>query len=290
MSRFDVYQAVTDRIIAALEAGTVPWHKPWTGGGPQNVKNGRLYRGINVWLLEMMAYGDPRWGTYKAIEAAGGQVRKGQHGTAIVLWKRVPKKPKPGEEDEHGSYFLLRYYNVFNAEQCDGFDPYVHEHDWEPIERAQEIVYEYAPGPSIGFGGSSAYYSPSNDHVQVPELNQFESPESYYSALYHELVHSTGHKSRLDRLEATGFGSGPYAKEELVAEMGSAMLQGIVGLDPPEQDMSAAYIANWLERLQNDHKLVVQAAAKAQAAVDLILGTTFEDSDSYDVRKEAVPA
>lgn len=284
----DVYQQVTDRIIAALEAGTVPWQRPWTGGGPVNVRTGRLYRGINVFLLELQGYGDPRWGTYKAIKEAGGYVRAKQHGTHIILGKRVMKRGKE-EGEENSSYFLYRSYNVFNAEQCENLQPLVDAPEFEPLERAESILYGY-PGPTISIGGGEASYSETTDIVRCPAPEHFPVRDNYYATLYHELVHSTGHKDRLARLEHTGFGSGPYAKEELVAEMGAAMLCGIAQLDP-HIDQSAAYIANWLQRLQHDKKLVVQAGALAQKACDLMLGTKFEEGFSgAENPKEAVPA
>jgi antirestriction protein ArdC len=267
----DVYQSVTDRIITSLEEGTVPWRKPWVGGGPRNVENGRLYTGINPFLLALTPYGDPRWGTYNAIKRVGGQVRRKEEHTKIVLLKRVNKRrDKKAPEVEPDSYFLFRYYNVFNAEQADGL-PELEDakFDNEPIERAEQIALGYI-GPTVTFGGDRAVYYPMTDMVRVPMLDQFMSAEAYYSTLYHELVHSTGHESRLDRLEGTGFGTGPYAKEELVAEMGAAMLCGMAGIE--NLDQSAAYIAHWLEPLRNDKKFVVSAAGMAQKASDLILG------------------
>jgi antirestriction protein ArdC len=295
MVRSDVYQHVTDTIVAALERGTVPWHKPWTGGGPQNVRTRKLYRGINVFLLEIAAvanqYGDPRWGTYKAIKEAGGQVRRGEHGTWIIFWKRIQKKRTEEDEERDGTYMLARAYKVFNAEQADGVKPMPEGNEWEPIERAEEIVRGFVPnGPLIQYGGSSAYYDQDRDLVACPKLEQFESPESYYRAQYHELIHSTGHPDRLDRLERCGFGSGPYAKEELVAELGSSMLAGIAGLTWPDDDAPAAYIANWLQALQDDRKLVVQSAALAQRASDLILGETFDEEILTHENREAVAA
>ena len=268
----DVYQSVTDRIIASLEEGTSPWRKPWVGGGPRNVETGRPYSGINVFLLTLAPYGDPRWGVYEAIKRAGGQVRRGEHHTKIVFLRRVNKRRSDGakEGDDPGSYFLFKYYNVFNAEQADGLPPFEDTaFDNEPIERAEQIALGYI-GPTVTFGGDRAFYSATTDMVRVPMLDQFESPEAYYSTLYHELVHSTGHESRLDRLESTGFGTGPYAKEELVAEMGAAMLCGKAGIE--NLDQSAAYVANWLGALRNDKKFVVSAAGKAQEAAELVLG------------------
>lgn len=272
MSPTDVYGAVTERILAALEEGVVPWKKPWVGGGPINVRSGRPYRGINVFLLGLSVYADPRWGTYKAVQEVGGQVRKGEHGTQVILWKPVTKRAKKdGEVDE--TYRLLRSYKVFNAEQCDNLPEFQTEFDNEPIERAQAIVDGYEAGPGILLGGGRASYSPAKDLVRCPELGQFRTAEGFYGTLYHELVHSTGHEKRLARIEPALFGTDPYAREELVAEMGAAMLCGIAGID--NEDESASYVGGWLKALQNDRKLVVTAAAAAQKAADLILGTTF---------------
>lgn len=279
MTRQDVYTQVTERIIAALESGTVPWLKPWRSvdGVPRNVRTGRPYRGVNVWLLDLAGFGDPRWGTYRAIQEAGGQVRKGERGTSIILWKPVRR----GEDDERADYLLLRSYTVFNAEQCDGLPELERETEspFTPDERAEGIVRGYRLGPAVIHGASAAYYQPSTDVVRMPDPEHFTSCSGYYRTLFHELIHSTGHESRLKRLEPALFGTDPYAKEELVAELGASMLAGIAGLDGAELedvDQSAAYIASWIRRLRDDRKLIVQAAAQAQKGADRILGTTFE--------------
>lgn len=326
MTKESVYQAVTDRIIEAIEQGGVaPWRKPWRNGGPVQIRNGRAYRGINVFLLSLMPYGDPRWGTFKAMKEAAvrqarsegrtiiekivkrgrntvttyfeeidgkeelfrGGVRKGEHGTSIILWKPVKRKPKPGEDESlDDGYLLLKSYSVFNVEQCDDMPPLPEAREHEPIERAEEIANGFV-GPTVDFGGDRAAYSPSLDFVKIPIPENFESGEAFYSTLFHELIHSTGHESRLNRLESTQFGSGPYAKEELVAEMGAAMLCGMAEID--NLDQSASYVSGWLERLQNDPKLVVQAAALANKAADLILGEKFDSQDPENV-VEAVAA
>lgn len=314
MTRSDVYQQVTDRIIAALEAGTVPWRKPWTGGGPVSIK-GRPYRGINTFLLSLMHYADPRWGTFKAMKEAAvklaesegreivvvseharakttyyevvdgqrvpflGGVSKGEKATHVILWKPVKR-----HDEEETSYMLLKSYPVFNAEQCEGLPELVLERDHVPLAAAEHIVNGYV-GPAIS-GGQMAAYSETLDLVVMPKAESFLAPEGYYSTFFHELVHSTGHKERLNRLESGGYGTGPYAKEELVAEMGAAMLCGVAGIE--NLDQSASYIDGWLRPLQHDPKLVVQAAAQAQKGADLILGTTFEDSPEAKNQKEAL--
>jgi antirestriction protein ArdC len=330
MTKADVYQSVTRQIIAELEQGTVPWRKPWVGGYPVNVDHGRRYRGINTFLLNLVAglnnYGDSRWGTFNAcrkvaiaeakrqgreivveiqmrrgrpVEVAyeivngekiffRGGVRKGEKSTSIILWKRTPpSKQKLLNDPDAKPYLFLTSFNVFNAAQTEGISPPArYEHD--PIEAAVELVRGYVPnGPLIQSAPGRAYYDSSKDLVNVPPIEDFPQIEGYYSTMYHELIHSTGHESRLNRLEKTGFGSGPYAKEELVAEMGAAMLCGIAGIE--NLDQSAAYVKNWLGALQDDEKLVVQAAAHAQKASDLILGVTFADEETSD-EKVAVAA
>jgi antirestriction protein ArdC len=293
MTKQDVYQEVTDRIIAALEQGVVPWRKPWrtiNGTGPLNIRSGRPYRGINVFLLGLAGYSDPRWGTYKAIREAGGNVRKGEKGTHVILWKPVPKKD--AAEGEAGSYLLLKQYVVFNAEQCDDIAPYepgeLNEHT--PNERAEELTAGYVNGrgPALIHRGDVAAYAPFEDKVFMPIPEAFRSPESYYRTLFHELTHSTGHESRLKRIEPAVFGSDPYAREELVAELGAAMLAGLIGLPEDETDQSAAYIGNWLGRLKDDRKLVVQAAAQAQKAADFIFNPITSDVEERN--EQAVAA
>lgn len=282
MTNRDVYASVTDRIIKQLEQGTVPWRKPFsTGGVPISLRSGKPYRGINVLLLALEGYGDPRWGTFKAIKEAGGSVRKGEHGTHIILWKPVPKKREENGEMVDDSYLLLRGYTVFNAMQADGLPPLpeAEEREFTPIEAAQQIVDGYIndPGPPVYYGANGAWYNLTKDIVELPNPENFYADEAFYSTIFHELIHSTGHESRLKRIEPALFGTDPYAREELVAEIGASFLCGVAELDDAGGEQSAAYIAGWLEALQNDRKLVVTAAAQAQKAADFILGTKFEE-------------
>jgi len=300
MSKQDVYQDVTDRIVDALEQGVVPWRKPWTSSSqlPINVRSGKPYRGINVFLLALggmkAGYSDPRWGTFKAMKEAGGSVRKGEKGTKIILWKPVRGQHEndAGEQVGH-QYLLLREYTVFNVQQCDGIEPLeldesVRVHT--PDQAAEAIVAGYKLRPWIGHGSSQACYAPETDSVHMPNPERFESSDAYYTTLFHELVHSTGHESRLNRLEPALFGSDPYAKEELVAELGAAMLAGLAGLGEAGGEQSAAYIGGWLRKLRDDRKLVVQAAAAAQRAADRIVGETFELEAGGEAAGELEPA
>ena len=293
----DLYSEVTARILAELERGAAPWRKSWSATAgqnvPQNAVTNRPYSGCNVillWLARNRGWATPRFLTFKQATEAGGNVRKGEHATHVILWKPVPKKQSGDEgEEKDGSYLLLRSYAVFNAQQADNVPelPLAVEHD--PIEKAEEIVRGYVPhGPLIQFGGGSAHYVQSSDIVACPNMGQFERIEGYYSTLYHELVHSTGHESRLDRLTRTGFGSGPYAKEELIAEMGAAMLCGMAGID--NLDQSASYLKGWLKPIGEDPKFVIQAAANAQKAADLILGTSFVSDSQESENRELVAA
>ena len=289
----DVYANVTDSIIEALENGNVPWHKPWkdVGGKPTSLATGKPYRGINVFLLMVTAmskgYTSPYWATFKQVRDRGGSVRKGQKGTQVILWKPVKaKEAKPGE-DQKGDYLLLRHFYVFNADQCDGIELPESEPlaDHDPIVTAQEIADRFIGalnGPQLGHGGDRAFYSPARDHVQMPLLGAFESAEAYHSTLFHELAHSTGHASRLARtslVEPAPFGTPDYSREELVAEMASAFLCGEAGIEV-NVAQHAGYIASWLKALQDDKKLIVQAAAAAQKATDAVLGTTKEEASS----------
>lgn len=283
MSKALAYEKITARIIAALEAGTVPWRKPWKAGDqwPRNLKSKKNYRGINVWMLSLSEYSSPWWVTFKQAKSMGGKVRKGEKGTVVVFWKRLKIKDKETEEDKIIPF--LRYYYVFNVEQVDGLEEKIPETKVrtpvEAVAAADAIVDGYPAAPAIKNGGVRASYSPLTDAVSMPPRDSFEGSERYYSTLFHELVHSTGHSKRLDRGLDSSFGSSNYSQEELVAEMGAAFLCGESSIETPEQsEQSAAYIANWLERLNSDSRLVVTAAAQAQRGVDHILSRTWDDA------------
>lgn len=288
-SKFDPYQAITDQIITLLEAGTAPWRKPWNAetGMPRSLTTGKTYRGINPFLLHISAmehgFTSPYWATYKAIAERGGQVRKGEKGTLIMFWKQYLDKVEIDEKTgKPKQRFVLRTYKVFNTEQADGlavpeYGTTVQDHD--PIAECDAAVAGYlANGPKLSHGASMAAYSPATDVLVMPDLATFDGPEEYYSTLFHELTHSTGHKDRLarpDLLTFGHFGDRQYSKEELVAEMGAAMLAGQTGIAPVTLENSAAYLASWLKVLRADNKLVVQAAAQAQRAADKVLGVSY---------------
>ena len=272
-----VYQIVTDRIIAKLEAGTVPWRRPWrtTDGAPRNLASKREYRGINIWMLAAEGYASPWWATFPQVRAAGGTVRKGERSTPVVFWL-----PQRDDEDTASRRPpILRFYSVFNALQCDGLDlAPADPHDPPPPppnEACARVLAGFRDPPTIRAGSAAAWYRPATDTVGVPPAEAFDDPPEYWSTLFHELTHSTGHASRLARkaiLDGAAFRSHAYSEEELCAEMGAAYLCAHCGIEATTLDNSAAYIANWLKRLKSDPRLVIQAGAQAQRAVDLVLG------------------
>ena len=280
-----VYDIVTDRVLSLLERGVVPWKKPWAGGDPpQNLVSKKPYRGINPFLLACAGFSSPYWVSYKQAQKLGGNVRKGEKSTPVIFWKRWATEKKDPETGERQSVTipLLRYYSVFNSDQCDGVtvptDP--DAHDWEPIQRCEQVVADMPKRPTIDHGEPRAWYRPAADTVNMPRRDLFVGAAEYHSTLFHELTHATGHRSRLNRSgieKIAAFGSADYSREELVAEMGAAFLCGHCGIEQATVENSAAYINGWLRKLRDDHKLVVVAAAQAQRAADFMLGVTYGD-------------
>lgn len=295
----DLYAEITQTIVDLMDAGTDPWRKPWASGVmtgmPMKMSTGKAYRGVNVFVLGLTGaakgYTSPWWGSYKQIEALGGQVRKGEKGATIVYFSTFESKTERDAKGNPKQVPFLKYSNVFNAAQADGLPERFHPAVAEPgarseftaIEACQAVQDDYLSRTRIpvAHGGNRAAYSPSHDTIVLPDREAFtgESAE-YYSTAFHELAHSTGHANRLNRPELTGFshfGDNLYAKEELVAEMTSAIVCGVTGIGQYTHPNSAAYLRNWAGVLRGDSKLVLRAASKAQAAADLILGTSADD-------------
>lgn len=287
----DVYQIVTDKIVELLEKGTIPWRKPWVSVGgrgvmPTNLVSKKAYRGVNVWMLAAAGYGSPYWLSYNQAIDLGGSVRQGEKSSLAVFWKRGEVEDK--DTGEMKKTFLLRYYRVFNVEQCDGLEKHLPKVEkpkkngkkFNPIAEAEKIVRQMPKAPEIKHQGDRAAYSPLFDIVKMPTRESFVDAPGYYTTLFHELTHSTGHASREGRFAGCQetdkqFGSETYAKEELVAEMGAAFLCAVSGIESTA-DHSAAYIKGWLKALKDDRKLVVNAAAAAHRAADFILDVKFE--------------
>jgi len=271
-----VYEIITEKIIERLNAGEVPWHKPWTGAGmPKNLVSKKEYRGINAFLLACQGYTSPYWLTFKQCKALGGSVQKGAKSTVIVFWKQVQITDK--ETEEQKTIPMLRYYRVFNADQCTGLGEKVPvakvNPDFQPITECENIVNGMQNKPAITHQDPRAYYRPSTDTVNMPNKKTFVKPEFYYSVLFHELGHSTGHKDRLGRKDFSevNFGSQTYSKEELVAEMTAAFCCGHAGIENKTLENSTAYIQGWARKFKDNVKMVVLAAAGAQKAADYIL-------------------
>lgn len=278
-TRTDVYQIVTDRIISQLESGIIPWEKPWTGtsAGAVSGSTGKPYSLTNQILL-----GKPgKWYTFQQAKALGGSVRKGEKSSICVFWKQVKITVTNDDGTEEEKLVpMLRYFNVFHASQVDGLPESPEDEPpaftVSPDETADQIISQYCFLSGVSLENSrsdQAYYSPSTDAIHLPLMEQFPVTAEYYSTAFHEMTHSTGHKSRLDRLtKNAAFGSEDYSKEELVAEIGSAMLMNYSGVEIAKTSRnSAAYIQGWLKALRDDKKLLISAAARAEKAVDYIL-------------------
>lgn len=275
------YDVINEYIMAQLDKGTIPWRKPWKSFGPPcNLLSGKPYRGVNHFILRCAPYASPYYLTFKQAKELGGSVRKGEKSAPCIFWTEWNKTDESGDETKIP---VLRYYSVFNTEQCEGIEhkrlaemaqAEAETKSFSPIAQAELVIASMPKRPAITFEGTSAFYRPSADLVNVPKAGLFESPESYYEVLFHELSHSTGHESRIGRkaVQHTAFfGSYDYGQEELVAEMSAAYLCGHCGIERPVLDNQAAYINSWLHAIKADRKLIISAAAQAQKAADYIL-------------------
>ena len=301
MAKINVYEMVTDRICAELEKGSIPWRKPWirptvsykgikVAVDPQSCaysrSTGRPYSMLNQMLL--LRPGE--WATYNQVKEAGGKVKRGEKASVVVFWSMFEKKETGRNGDEVVRRIpILKYFNVFHIEtQCEGISPRAngpHEtvfvpdgdsklaQEWNAIEEADAIVRSYIDRSGVTLTeslGDRAYYRPSDDSVTVPTKAQFKTPDEFYSTLFHELTHSTGHKTRLDRF--SGPGNHSFGGEELVAELGASALVNFLGLETEGSFRNnAAYIQSWLQHLRDDPKLIVTASSKAEKAVNYIL-------------------
>ena len=283
----DIYQEITDKVLAAIEAGTAPWVKPWKGTSPWAISHetGKTYSILNQILL-----GKPgEYITWGQVQKAGGKVKKGSKARMIVYWNfQVKEKTdKDGNPvlDADGNVIVrqipfLQRYNVFHLDDVEGIAPKydkVVEHDHKPDEAAEKLLHEYLTREGITLEVDKvgrAFYSPQLDKIHLPELTIFDSVPEYYGTAFHEATHSTGHKKRLDRLtDCAAFGDENYSKEELVAELGSCFICSKLGLSTESSFRnSAAYLQGWLQALKNDKRLIVTAAGAAEKAAKMILG------------------
>jgi len=280
----DIYQTVTDLVLDGLNKGIIPWLRPWTDATtPYNGATGREYQGINIMILgliqEMKKYPENAWLTFKQAKDLQGSVKKGEKSTLIVYWSMVKTKDKETKEEK--TVPILKYFNVFNISQCENLQGLKTKETKEIKESFENLACEYILSnmpnrPTVNIINSNrAFYQPSIDSITLPLKAQFTTENDFYSTMFHELVHSTGHKSRLARkgvTESVNFGSETYSKEELIAEIGSAMLNCKCNiLNDNLLNNSVAYIQNWKRALMDDKKLIVHASGNATKAVKYIL-------------------
>jgi antirestriction protein ArdC len=291
----NTYEIVTERIIQLLEQGVIPWRRPWSAGGaPRNLVSKKVYRGVNFFLLSATKYVSPYWLTLRQANELGGAVRKGEHGQIVIFWK-VDRDTDPESDADADNIdeceksrrrFVLRFYRVFNAEQCElpqaVLDklPKIATYQHDPIEAAERIIANMPNPPALEYGGTKAFYSPAADRITLPPRELFISAEEHFGSWAHEASHSTGHPKRLNResiVEAAPFGSATYGTEELIAELSAAYLCAEAGISPAVIENEAAYIQGWLAKLKSEKRLIVVAAAQAQRAADYILGRSGAD-------------
>lgn len=276
----NVYEMVTERIIEQLEKGIIVWNKPWTGthDGAFNRISKKPYSLLNQMLLQNRG----EYASFKQWQSLGGKVKKDEKAEIVVFWKmQIVEETKEDGTKVERTIPLLRYYNVFHISQVDGVEPLEAEAftEHEPIAEAEKIIEAYKTRERLQIietVSNEAFYSPIRDYIKVPCKEQYQNIEEFYSTLFHEVVHSTGHKSRLDRLETganASFGSETYSKEELVAEIGSATILNILGIETPKTfKNSSAYIQSWLKVLRSDNRFIISASSKAEKAVNYIIG------------------
>jgi len=274
-----VYEMITERIIEQLENGVIPWQKPWSGthSGAYNRISNKPYSLLNQMILKH----NGEYATFKQWSDLGGKIRKGEKSEIVTFWKiqQIEEINEDGEKTIK-QLPLLRYYNVFHISQVDGVEPkeQLKISDLESIEEAENIKNEYMNREHLKIFEkvtNKAFYTPTFDYIEVPCKEQYQNIEEFYSTLFHEMIHSTGHKSRLNRSDMQGIvrhGSEKYSKEELTAELGSATLINMLGIETEKSFRnSSAYIQNWLQALKNDNKFIVSASSKAEKAVKYIL-------------------
>jgi antirestriction protein ArdC len=300
-----LYEEITTRIIAELEAGTFPWARPWGAGGgthqafalPQNAATGKAYSGINILILWGRlfegGYASQRWLTFRQALSLGGTVRKGEHGATVCYADRFIPKREQGSasnatqneaENQEGAIPFLRRYTVFNIDQCDNLPQHCLAHppslpEREVVPQAEALA--TATRANIRIGGAQAFYRPSDDTVHIPPQPAFFVQINYYRTLFHELGHWTGHPSRLNRDHSGAFGSKLYANEELVAELTAAFVCAAMSIKPTVRH--ADYLGSWLKVLREDSRAIFRAASKASKASDFLLAFSAAASVAAEV-------
>lgn len=305
----NVYEIITQKIIDALDKGEIPWRKPWKGGVlgiPRNWQ-GTQYRGVNIWMLSLVgeSFKYPFWFGLKKIKDLGGRIKDKEFlNHRICTYYKVTNKKKldDGSTIElEKNRFLLLYHKVWNLDQIEGMtipEPLqilIKEHEslgdkvYDKKEECEKLINGYRDRPQIKELEQRAYYRPVTDEINMPKMGSFDSVDSYYATLFHELVHSTGHSKRLDRkgIQTGSFGDETYSQEELIAEFGASFLCGLAGIDQSTLENATAYIQNWIKRLQDKPQIAVQAAQSASKAVDFMLGKPRKEYADANVEERA---
>jgi len=283
MKASDVKAQINERIIKALSEGKIPWLKPWTENGPRNLFSGRGYTGLNRLILGLAPYSLPFWATYRQYRAAGLQVQFGEHGHGIIyagqMVKTDTKTNEEGEEEENKKRIkFLKAYAVFNIAQTDYQERGYKLPDMKEnvhLLGCDAVIHDYTDRHQIAIAaGNRAAYNPHTDIITCPEIGQFTTSEHYYATMFHECVHSTGPRlERFKKTDAVCFGSDTYGREELVAEIGSAYLAALTGIDSSAVIRNqAAYLQNWAKAIKADSDMVMYAAGRAEKAADFMIG------------------
>lgn len=291
IARRDLYQEVTNKIIAMIEQGVAPWRRTWsTYGLARNYVTKHVYTGINMILMNNTRHSAPYFMTWNQVKEQGGSIRKGATAEMVIFFNVYYKNSADQTLDNNVARVLMsngedvqvlkfiKYFNVFNIADIEGIPFEISEIEMKPnerIARCESIIENMPNRPEIRSIGDRAFYSPLHDFVCMPAIEQFESAEAYYATFFHELTHATGHASRLAREEVMNpqtFGSKPYSREELVAEMGASFLCSSVQIDYDKiTENSVAYLAGWLKVMREDSRFIFKAAAEAQKAADYLL-------------------
>lgn len=273
---FDIAEMVTNQIIAALEKGTIPWKRPWKTTTPLNLITKHVYQGINLLLLSLAEHFSPYYLTFKQIVSLGGSLKAGTKGYKVVYWKVLEYARKNNENEiERLEIPMMRYYTVFNLEQCSNIPSNkmpMENNNINPIKACEDIIINMPDKPDI-VPSRKACYNRLTDVIGMPDINAFVSADEYYSTLFHEIVHSTGHDKRLGRLNSRAYTGDEesYSREELIAELGNAFLCAHARIAPNSIENQAAYIGNWLEVLKKDKRFLISASSSARLAVNYIL-------------------
>ena len=293
--RPDIFQTITNKIIEHLEHGVIPWRKTWSVTGPPiNMLSRRAYRGINLMLLNSLGHEHNYFLTFNQVQSIGGTIKKGEKSEIIIYWLMPERQQGESDEDFAKRKPKVQYHRVFNIAQCKDIPPVFIPEPYKrfnrPIDHCEEIIQRMPNCPQIIHEYDVAYYHQGHDYINIPPMNKFETAEAYYSTLFHELIHSTGHESRLARTEAVvKQASEAYSIEELTAEMGSCFLRSFAGLPDQQLENSVSYIGNWLKVLKNDKRFVFYAGSEAQKAVHYILGVGLDVQTEQEFFEEDLP-